>query len=317
MQRLCVNIHPSGLRFYELSDRRLYFDPVQKTNPGRDMENSQLKVKLFSAFQPFPDLIDASIILLISTSINIFIFWLASQSMDDTVFAQLPDFITGTFSSIWASIAAGTAGVGLVVVKALVRKGQPRPHYLLYILVSSLSICLIVVLLGSALFKNKPHMDPPVDVEVVDLKQNDVRKFDLETPQMAGMASTYAMTGSYSIKAGHIVGHVDPIEFRTNDQFKPQYPLSISRAALSLCYIHILKDIPGLPQLNGTLGVESSPRNPKSSNATPVFNIVLNADQTNTLPGFDFDIPVPSDYRSRRGWLCGQVYNGSGFFPAQ
>ncbi|MGL3104625.1 hypothetical protein [Bradyrhizobium sp. BR 1432] len=96
-----------------------------------------------------PDLVDAFIVLLIATALDIFVFSMATQFISSPAFQKLPSFIMDTYSAIWTSVASGVTGVGLALVKAINRKpGQHAPNYLLYILATAFGLIAAIVLLA-------------------------------------------------------------------------------------------------------------------------------------------------------------------------
>jgi hypothetical protein len=78
-----------------------------------------------------PGLIDVFIVLALAGAIDIFIFAMATQFINNPVFDKLPSFITDAYSAIWSSAVAGAAGVGAAIAKVLTRKsGSATPNYL-------------------------------------------------------------------------------------------------------------------------------------------------------------------------------------------
>jgi len=116
---------------------------------------------------PTPDLIDSLIVILVSSAVVIFLFWVASRSLNIDTFEVLPDFITKSFAGIWASAASGATGVGLAIYKGLTRSDQPRPNYLLWIGGTAAAFLLSVFLLlhvlrqvGPSTSPSKPRISP-------------------------------------------------------------------------------------------------------------------------------------------------------------
>jgi hypothetical protein len=108
-----------------------------------------------------PDLIDAFIVILIATAVDIFVFWMATQFISNPAFQTLPSFITDSYSAIWASVVSGGAGIGVAFLKALTRKpGQHPPNYLLHALLTALGLFLAIVML--AYFSSRISAPVPV-----------------------------------------------------------------------------------------------------------------------------------------------------------
>jgi hypothetical protein len=96
-----------------------------------------------------PDLIDAFIVILIATAVDVFVFSMAAQFISNPAFQKLPTFITDTYSAIWTSVVSGGVGIGMAILKALGRKpGQHAPNYLLYILSTASGLFLAIVTLA-------------------------------------------------------------------------------------------------------------------------------------------------------------------------
>jgi hypothetical protein len=96
-----------------------------------------------------PDLIDALIVILIAGAVVIFVFSMATQFIRSDAFESLPSFITNTYTAVWSSVIAGTAGIGAAIIKALTREpGVQAPNYLLYVLLTSVGGFIAIVLLA-------------------------------------------------------------------------------------------------------------------------------------------------------------------------
>ncbi len=95
-----------------------------------------------------PDFLDSLIVLLVSVGLALFLLWATSRTQRIVAFEDLPQWLHDFFSSIWTSIAAGSAGIGLAVVKALKRNPTgSRPNYMLWILGTTVIILLLIFLL--------------------------------------------------------------------------------------------------------------------------------------------------------------------------
>jgi hypothetical protein len=99
--------------------------------------------------EPKPNLIDVIIILVICSAIGLFVFWLATRSMDRSTFDQLPEWLKGSFGGIF-SVLTGSAGIGAAVVHELRRPPNTSPNYLKLIgwcLVALFAMILVVILI--------------------------------------------------------------------------------------------------------------------------------------------------------------------------
>jgi|SRR5579862_697430 len=104
-----------------------------------------------------PDLIDAFIIITLATALDIFIFFMATQFINNPVFQHLPSFVTNTYQAIWTSAVSGAAGIGAAIVKALTRKaGQQTPNYLAYVLGTAVLVFALIVGLAYASSRLSP-----------------------------------------------------------------------------------------------------------------------------------------------------------------
>lgn len=116
-----------------------------------------------------PDLIDAFIVILIAAAVDIFIFWMATQFIQNPAFQNLPSFVTDTYTAIWTSTLTGTAGIGAAIVKAFTRKpGQHAPNYLLYVLLTALGFFVAIVVLAyvsTTLTQPQPKSQPKQESE--------------------------------------------------------------------------------------------------------------------------------------------------------
>lgn len=262
--------------------------------------------------KPTPDLIDVFLILLLSAAITLFVFWIASQSANNPVFAQLPPYIATAFSSIWASAATGTAGIGLVIIKALSNNTRPTPNYLLYILATTALIFISVLILGN-IFNSKSDstpIDPPYGATLIDTTDtSDTRDLDLVSHD--NVFQGLELKGTYNIKDGKISGKVTGGTYRTYPAFVP--PMNLRQISVQLCYIHKIQGVQGF---EGKIGMQNFPPEPKASNSIDI-DISLDRDKSYDLPSFDFKFNLPPDFVKNKGWLCGAAYNDhGGYFPA-
>jgi tetratricopeptide (TPR) repeat protein len=93
-----------------------------------------------------PDLIDVFIIILLAGAVDVFIFSMATQFINNPVFQNLPTFITDAYKAVWTSAVAGTAGIGAAIVKAFSRpSGSQTPNYLVYVLATAAGIFVLIV----------------------------------------------------------------------------------------------------------------------------------------------------------------------------
>ena len=93
-----------------------------------------------------PDLIDAFIVVVVAAAIDIFIFAMATQFINNPAFQKLPYFITDAYTAMWTSVVAGGAGIGAAVVKAFTRKpGVQTPNYVIYVISTAILFAFIII----------------------------------------------------------------------------------------------------------------------------------------------------------------------------
>ena len=99
-----------------------------------------------------PGLTDSLIIILIAGALVIFILWATSRLMALNLFENLSPWLERSYNAVWTSVVSGTAGIGLVIVKAFRRRpDQESPNYLMLIGIWALSMLLVIVLLPRVL----------------------------------------------------------------------------------------------------------------------------------------------------------------------
>jgi hypothetical protein len=258
-----------------------------------------------------PDLTSSLIIILISAAITIFIFWISSQYLGQENFARLPDWIVGTYKGIWSSAITGTAGIGLALVKAFTSRGRPQPHYLKYIGITTacflLPIAIIVVVpVFLPQIQQRKQMQPPPGVARIDAASSASVDFDLES-QPQTVPVTYVLKGSFKIENGKTLkGHLASGKVKVAKELPKGFPEFITRISFRACY---------LAPINGVDQMDAYPQNPKSRDSLDV-NLALNAGASYELPEGDFAFELPENNLTR-AWLCGALWNGIGYFPAQ
>lgn len=98
--------------------------------------------------------IDSIIVLLMSSTITLFVLWLEGAVLHHPTEMQLPDFITKTYSSVW-SYLTGAGGTALLAI--LRSKGTARPNYLLW----SLGCTVVLIALAFSLALAQGAVTPP------------------------------------------------------------------------------------------------------------------------------------------------------------
>jgi hypothetical protein len=255
--------------------------------------------------KPSLDLVDIFIVLLFSASIVIFIFTIGTQFINSPAFQILPAFVTDAYSAIWASLASGGAGVGLVVVKSLLQDRTARPNYFLYVALTSTAFVFAVIAIAmvSQYLNPRPPLYPPTGVTLLDK----AGPASFEFSSLPGSQASVRMKGTYQVKDGEVSGHLDEGSVTTTALFQPPFSMTLSRLEMRSCYIH---------PVYGADQMDVFPPIGKSEN-TQDINIKLEKDHTYELPKMNFKFKLANDARLNRTWLCAALDNDAGYMPAQ
>lgn len=188
---------------------------------------------------PSPTLIDSLIIIFVSAALIIFLFWVASRSLNVDRFDVLPDFLTKSFAGIWASAASGATGIGLAIYKGLTARDQPRPNYLLWIGGTSGAMFLLVFLLLYILRQLGPFavVTPPWDAELINVNENSVAQHVLDIrsdPVVRGLS--FELTGRYSVHGRTVEGTVESGAIVVGNDFEALFETHVRSVSLGVCY---------------------------------------------------------------------------------
>ncbi|CAB3781969.1 hypothetical protein [Paraburkholderia fynbosensis] len=107
-------------------------------------------------------LLDSLIILFASTACTLLLFWMAANVVHVPLFETLPTWVSGGFTSIWATVSASAAGIGAAVIRAF-DKTAPRPNYLVWILGTTILLVLLIVGLGKLIPPSPPTSKTGID----------------------------------------------------------------------------------------------------------------------------------------------------------
>lgn len=98
-----------------------------------------------------PGFMDSIIIILVSAALVLFLLWATSRTQRIVAFEELPDWLKGSYNAVWTSAASGGAGIGLAIVRVFTRKpDDPRPNYLLWIMIITIIMLILIFLLPRA-----------------------------------------------------------------------------------------------------------------------------------------------------------------------
>jgi hypothetical protein len=255
--------------------------------------------------KPSLDLVDIFIVLLFAASIDIFIFTIGTQFINNSAFQTLPAFVTDAYSAIWASVASGGAGVGLVVVKALLQRRTKRPNYFLFVSLTAavLLFGILGIALASQYLNPRPALMPPPGVALLDK----TGPTNFEFNSLPGAQASPRLMGTYRVEDRKVRGHLSRGSVTTTSLFQPMFPIILRRLEIRSCYIH---------SVYGADQMDVFPPIGKSQNSQDI-NIQLEKNQTYDLPTIDFEFELPNDAKLNRTWLCAALVNDAGYIPAQ
>jgi hypothetical protein len=95
-----------------------------------------------------PGFLDSIIIILVAAALVLFLLWATSRTQHITAFEQLPDWLKDSYHAVWTSAASGATGIGLAIVRVFTRKPEdPRPNYLLWIMVVTVFVLILIFFL--------------------------------------------------------------------------------------------------------------------------------------------------------------------------
>lgn len=254
-----------------------------------------------------PSLTDALIIVFISAALVLFLFWLATVLGNVPILETLPDFITGSFKSVWASATSATAGIGLAIYRALTSNRQERPHYLVWILITSAVFVAIIYGLTQWLHKQGfKKIELPSDLHSLSTNKetkrptvSSIQSFYLVSYPIFGVR--YKIEGIYSIQGNQITGKVVQGYAELNPTSAPMDPSAgrLTLVSVNLCHVQIFVNKEGMQ-------ITPSPNNTNNSVDT---DLKLIPGVRKNLPEFNFRINLPEGKISNKIWLCGQVFN--------
>jgi hypothetical protein len=187
-----------------------------------------------------PDVVDVFIILLLASAVVIFLFWMATQFTNNPVFQKLPEFVSGAYSGVWTSIATGTAGIGLVVVKYLSQRQRDHINYFFYVLSTAAGLFVLILATSfiSLVIQKQDRGSPKPSVPLSSFQLNIPSD---GTDQIFDQNDSvwqwnYNYKGKISLKDGKFRGTLLPSIFRTSQDFKPLPDQTLRRISADICY---------------------------------------------------------------------------------
>ena len=255
--------------------------------------------------KPTLDLVDIFIVLLFAASIDIFILTIGTRFSNNPVFQVLPAFLTDAYSAIWASLASGGAGVGLVVVKSLIQHRSAKPNYFLFVALTAtvFLIAILAIAFVSRYLNPRPPLYPPAGVTLLDK----AGAANFEFNALPGSSAAVQMKGTYQVKDREVRGHLDHGSITTTAFFQSPFPMTLRRLVIRSCYIHTVY---------GADQMDIFPPIGKSEYSQQI-NIKLEKSHTYELPKMDFVFDLPSDAMLNKTWLCAVLDHDAGYMPVQ
>ncbi|MGZ2455643.1 hypothetical protein [Rhizobium anhuiense] len=270
------------------------------------------KVNRTSAQSVRPDIVDVFIIILLAATLDIFVFWMATQFIASPVFQNLPAFVTGAFTGIWTSIATGTAGIGLVLVKYFGTTKTDRPNYFVYVAGTAAGLFAVILVLAIAsIFVGQlgDGAKPPKPLPISGAFLLDIPPDGSEqifNKESGNPYFSYSYQGTVALKGQNLEGTLKPSTFRTSAKFTPLPGQTLNAIAVKFCH---------WKWIGSAWSVDWSPLHNGVKNSAQI-NVPLTPNQTVPLPEVPFEIPVPSDADRAQSWLCVRLnFNDDGFIP--
>jgi|SRR5271165_3042411 len=258
---------------------------------------------------PPPDLTEALIIILISAAILIFVFWISTQFVGQDRFSVLPNYIVAVFKNIWSSIVTGAAGIGLAILNAFNKRGQPHPNYLKYIAFTVLALFIPIAAIVTFAVVSKlslPVAQQPPNTTTIDVNGAGKTEFDLENSPLSGPLR-YVLRGSFTVSNGVLSGHLNKGEITVSNSLPEMFPRAINRISFRACY-----NDPATPQQLRNI----FPPYAKARDSIDV-NFPLKPGATYSVPDADFAFDLPDAKHVSKAWLCGALWTEISFFPAE
>jgi len=259
--------------------------------------------------RPSPDLIDVFIILLLATALVIFVMTVATQFVNSSAFITLPAFLNNAYSAIWTSLASGSAGIGLVVVKTLMFRKVERPNYMPLALLTAAGIMAAVLLIAvtSRWLNPAPTRKPPSGVALIDTSTSSGGPIRFEFASLPGSQINYRLEGTYSYGNDQVSGEMNEGTIFFSQQWSPAFTESATRLTFRGCYYH---PVYGIDQMEFTQIIG------KASNSIPL-DFKMEPGKSFSLPPMKFSFRLPPEAEKGRTWLCAAIENTVGFIPVQ
>jgi hypothetical protein len=255
--------------------------------------------------RPKADLLDAILIVFVSAAIVIFLLWSSSRFLDQENFERLPNFITDTYSAIWALGITGGAGLGGAIIKHIFEKNKNGLDYLrLVFFTVSIILFLLICLVGLALFvKSIPSTRPvaPPNASVINFSVRD-REVPLRLSSPLALPVRLSVDGSFTVQSSSVTFKVQSwsLVIEASAGPPPPPPFQPTHLALALCRV-------------GHSDPNTPPVFPPAASPQNSFQISFTG-QTISEAALDriLIVPMPPDSRSSSFFPCAYLFGQSG-----
>jgi hypothetical protein len=233
---------------------------------------------------------------------------MATQFVANPVFQTLPGFVSIAYNGIWTSLASGTAGIGLIIIKYLSQNTRRSINYFLYVAGTAIGLFLLIIAISLISLKLTapigPKPTPPFTSFRLDIPADGAdQRFD-QSDGAWGVLYTYK--GLISLTGRTLKGRLEPSTFKTSQDYQPLPGQTLLSLAVNVCH---------WKYINGNWFVDWSPWHNSVKNSSEL-NIPLKANTNEILPPVDFTIQAPDDADLSESWLCIRLnFNGGGYFP--
>jgi hypothetical protein len=256
-------------------------------------------------------LLEATIILMLSVALMIFVVSMTGKFLGDDNFERLPDFIRDSYTALFSLVTVG--GLSGLMAWFQSRRGSQTStlRYLLYTLGVLLVLC---GLIGAAVaFAPSPMerlLQPPPQTVKLDVTRAEATdaSFSISNTGVGGMRAE--LTGTISYTRQRIKGRVDGGSV-TLWQL-PGYDIPrnwrADHVAINVCHYSV-QNGPPVPRFDPDAIVQGN-------SISVDWDFAKKPGETFTVPAFDFDFATPSVDFPKIAWLCATITSKSRSFLA-
>ncbi|MUO79378.1 hypothetical protein GOZ78_17450 [Agrobacterium vitis] len=256
-------------------------------------------------------LLEATIILLLSVAMVIFIVTMAGKFLGDENFERLPDFIKNSYISLYTLLTAG----GLAGLTSLINgRGSPQISAASCIFYTLGCTAFALLFIGAAVvmapnplerfFQNPPQTTP------LNVAEKNVARKSFALSQTIRPNIRFEISGNVEVINGRVIGHVNRGSLSAINGPGEPIPrdLEITTISLNLCHFALV---------HGQPSTRFSPETIVEKNYLDVkFNLSKNPDKTFFIGPFDFSFNIPTISFAKTAWLCATASNTNRTFSA-